>query len=335
METNKSNNEVMANKSVVVGIVTLVVFLIALIAVGMFCLKEPEATIQGQADATTVRVSGKLIGRVAEFYVEEGDMVKAGDTLVRIYSSTTDAQLVQARAAQTAAKAQASKADAGTRAELKTSAEQLWHQAQAAETITKKTYERMENLFKQGVVSEQKRDEAQAAYTAAKAQAAAAKSQYDMACKGLQAQDKQAANAMSEVAHGNVMQVESLLEDQYLVAPCDGEIIDIFPNIGELVMAGAPIMSILRDDTWVAFSVREEKLAKLTMGTEIKTIIPALDNKEVTMKIYHLRDMGSYSIWNATKATGSYDSKTFQVKARPTTPVEGLRPGMSVILIEE
>lgn len=314
----------------------LVAVLLLLFIAGMFLIKPASVEVQGQADATSVRVSGKLPGRVAEFFVQEGDRVKSGDTLVHIYSSTVDAKLYQAKSMEDAASAQNRKVDAGARVQVINSARDLWFQAQAAHTIAKKTYDRMENLYKQGVVSEQKRDEAQAAYSAAAAQETAAKSQYDMAVEGAQKEDKQAALAMKNAAVGSVMEVESILEDQYLVAPCDGEISDIYPNVGELVAAGTPIMNVLKiDDMWITFNVREEMLNKLNMGKEISVKIPGLDMKEVNARIFYIRDMGDYAVWSATKAAGEYDSRTFEVKARPDERVENLRPGMSVLLADD
>ena len=301
--------------------------------IGLFLLKPEPQIIQGQAEATQVRVSGKLPGRVVEFMVEEGQHVLAGDTLVHIHSSLVEAKLSQAEAMETVAKAQNKKVDSGTRVELLNSAYDMWQQAQAGLTIAKKTYERMQSLYKKGVVSEQKRDEAEAAYKAMVATESAAKSQYEMAKAGAQAEDKAAAAAMVAAAQGSVAEVESILSDSYLTAPTDGEISDIFPNVGELVSLGAPIMNVLKlDDMWVSFNVREDLLENLTMGAEVQAIIPALENKEVTLKVFYIRDMGSYAVWRATKVTGQYDAKTFQVKARPVEPVDNLRPGMSVLL---
>ena len=334
MNDNDSKIEVEAkDRSLFAGLAVIIGVVIALTIIGFIFIRPVPEIVQGQAEATSVRVSGKLPGRVAEFYVEEGQHVSKGDTLVRIHSSLVDAKLMQAEAMETAASAQNEKVDAGTRRQIVNAANDLWQQAIAAETITRKTYERMESLFKQGVVSEQKRDEAFAAYNAATAGAKAAKSQYDMAVEGAQKEDKTSAKALVNVAKGGVKEVEAILEDQYLTAPCDGEISDIYPHAGELVAPGAPIMSVLKlADTWVTFNVREELLNNLTMGKEIEVKIPALDNSKVKMKIFYIRDMGSYAVWNATKATGEYDSKTFQVKARPAKQIENLRPGMSVIL---
>lgn len=320
-------------RSLVVGLIALIVIIVVLDLIGLFLLKPEPQIIQGQAEATQVRVSGKLPGRVVEFMVEEGQHVLAGDTLVHIHSSLVEAKLSQAEAMETVAKAQNKKVDSGTRVELLNSAYDMWQQAQAGLTIAKKTYERMQSLYKKGVVSEQKRDEAEAAYKAMVATESAAKSQYEMAKAGAQAEDKAAAAAMVAAAQGSVAEVESILSDSYLTAPTDGEISDIFPNVGELVSLGAPIMNVLKlDDMWVSFNVREDLLENLTMGAEVQAIIPALENKEVTLKVFYIRDMGSYAVWRATKVTGQYDAKTFQVKARPVEPVDNLRPGMSVLL---
>ena len=323
-------------RSLVVGLIALIVIIVVLALIGLFLLKPEPQIIQGQAEATQVRVSGKLPGRVVEFMVEEGQHVLAGDTLVHIHSSLVEAKLSQAEAMETVAKAQNKKVDSGTRVELLNSAYDMWQQAQAGLTIAKKTYERMQSLYKKGVVSEQKRDEAEAAYKAMVATESAAKSQYEMAKAGAQAEDKAAAAAMVAAAQGSVAEVESILSDSYLTAPTDGEISDIFPNVGELVSLGAPIMNVLKlDDMWVSFNVREDLLENLTMGAEVQAIIPALENKEVTLKVFYIRDMGSYAVWRATKVTGQYDAKTFQVKARPVEPVDNLRPGMSVLLKSE
>ena len=320
-------------RSLVVGLIALIVIIVVLALIGLFLLKPEPQIIQGQAEATQVRVSGKLPGRVVEFMVEEGQHVLAGDTLVHIHSSLVEAKLSQAEAMETVAKAQNKKVDSGTRVELLNSAYDMWQQAQAGLTIAKKTYERMQSLYKKGVVSEQKRDEAEAAYKAMVATESAAKSQYEMAKAGAQAEDKAAAAAMVAAAQGSVAEVESILSDSYLTAPTDGEIFDIFPNVGELVSLGAPIMNVLKlDDMWVSFNVREDLLENLTMGAEVQAIIPALENKEVTLKVFYIRDMGSYAVWRATKVTGQYDAKTFQVKARPVEPVDNLRPGRSVLV---
>lgn len=318
------------DRALIFTIVIVLLVLLALAIIGFLCIKPGPDTVQGQGDATEIRISGKLPGRVAEIYVEEGTKVKAGDTLVRITSSLMDARLEQAKAMENVAEATNKKVDAGTRQQIISGALDLVNQAQAATGITRKTYERMENLYSKGVVSAQKRDEAKAAYDAAVAGEAAARSQYELAKAGAQKEDKEAAQSMVRAAQGSVREVDAILEDQYLTAPSDGEITVIYPNVSELVATGAPIMTLQKDDHWAVFNVRETFLKDIKLGSVIKVRIPALD-KTVDMKVYYIKDLGTYANWQATKATGDYDARTFQIKARPDKPVENFRPGMSAI----
>lgn len=332
MSTDNNNSAKKTERSLLLtmGIVIVVVAIIAVI--GFIFMNKPADIIEGQVEGTTVRISGKLPGRVVEFFVEEGDTVHAGDTLVHIHSSLADAQLTQAEAMEEVAKAQNRKVDAGTRSQIIKAAYDLLQQANAAVTITEKTYRRMENLYNQGVMSEQKRDEAKAAYDAAVAARSAAESQYSLAKAGAQKEDKESTAALVSAAGGGVAQVQAVLEDSYLTAPYDGTIDQIYPEAGELVSMGAPIMSLLRKNKrWITFNVREELLVDLTMGKKIKVMVPALGRKDIEAEIYYIRDMGSYATWHSTKATGSWDSRTFEIKARPTEEVANLRPGMSVV----
>ena len=327
-----STQEQKENKALLVALSVVVIASIVLAIIGFVFLDKPADIIEGQADATSVRISGKLPGRVMDIYVSEGDMVRAGDTLVHIHSSLAEAKLMQAEGMETVARTQDRKVDAGTRIQIINSARNLVTQAEAAVTIARKTYDRLQNLYDEGVVSEQKRDEAKAAYDAAVAGHNAAKSQLELAIAGAQKEDKESAAAMVNVAKGGVAEVQSVLEDQYLLAPCDGQIDQIYPEVSELVMLGAPIMSLLKtQDKWVTFNVREDLLKDMPLGGEIEVMIPALDKKKVKAKIYYSRDLGSYATWQATKATGQWDSKTFEIKARPLEDLPELRPGMTVV----
>ncbi len=320
------------NRNLMIALGVVVILFIVFAILGFLFLNKPEEVIEGQADATSVTISGKLPGRVMEIMVKEGDMVKAGDTLVHIHSSLAEARLYQAQNAEEAAESQNRKIDAGTRSQIVQGALDMVRQAEAAVEIARKTYTRLDNLYKENVVSEQKRDEAKAAYDAAVAAAGAARSQYNLAVAGAQKEDKQTAQAMVNVAKGGVREVESLLEDQYLTAPCDGQIDQIYPEPGELVSLGTPIMNLLKiQDKWITFNVREELLSDFKIGKKVKVMIPALDKKEIEAEVYYIRDMGSYATWRATKATGQWDSRTFEVKARPADNVPDLRPGMTVV----
>lgn len=319
-------------KTLVATILIVVLLIAALAVIGFLTIEQGPDTIQGQAEASEVRISGKLPGRVVKLYVEEGQEVHKGDTLVHIHSTLAEAKLDQAQAMEEVAQAADKKVDAGTRIQIVEAAKDVWVQSQAALGIAEKTYERLESLFEEGVVSEQKRDEAKAAYEAAKAGEAAAKSQYDLALAGPQEEDKTAASAMVKAAKSGVKEVDAVLKDQYLLAPCDGRITVVYPEVSELIAMGAPVMSLQKDDHWAVFNMRETSLKNLREGSKIKVRIPALD-REVVMEVFYIRDLGTYANWQATKSTGDFDARTFQVKARAADHIEGFRPGMSVIYL--
>jgi HlyD family secretion protein len=269
MDNEKIDQKKEANRSIMIVLGIIVAALAVTAIAGFMFMNKPAEIVEGQAEGTTVRISGKLPGRVVEFYVHEGDTVKAGDTLVHIHSSVAEAQLTQAEAMRQAAKAQNRKVDAGTRSQIIKAAHDLLQQATAAVTITGKTYERIENLYKSGVVSEQKRDEAKAAYDAAVAAQGAAESQYSLALAGAQSEDKQASAAMVNAADGSVEQVNAILEDSYLVAPYDGTIDEIYPEAGELVSMFAKSCSttsrwVKRSQSWCPLSANAKSKSKST-----------------------------------------------------------------------
>ena len=310
----------------VLGLVIATVCIIGSITYG-----KTNEIMQGQMEATEYRVSSKVPGRIMEFRVKEGDKVKAGDTLAIIEAPEVMAKKAQAEAVKTAAVALNDKAEAGAREEQIQGAYELWQKAIVNRDIWDKSFKRVSNLYKEGVVSEQKYDETKAQYDAAVATEKAAKSQYDMAVKGAQKEDKEMAAAKVEQAKGVVAEVNSYINETILLAYADGEVTDIFPHIGELVGTGAPIMNIaMMDDMWATFNVREDHLRKLPLGSHFTAEFPAL-GASVVMEVNYMKDRGDYAAWKATKQTGQYDLKTFEVRAVPVTKVEGLRPGMTVI----
>ena len=220
-------------------------------------------------------------------------------------------------------------------AEQRSAAEQAKaqaEQAKAAAEVTKKSYDRVQRLFNEGVITAQKRDEVFAQYKASEAQEKAAKSQYDMAVEGARAEEKAAAAAQVNRARGAVAEVNSYMRETVQVAQMEGEVSDIYPKVGELVGTGAPIMSIaVMNDMWGTFNVREDQLEGMTVGSEFTAYSPAF-KKDLKMKVYYIKDQGSFAVWKATKANGQYDLKTFEVKARPVEKLDGLRPGMSLII---
>lgn len=319
--------------NLVIGIVALIVIILLIAIIGYFVSKPKPLMIQGEAEASEYRVSGKVPGRIEELYVKEGQMVHKGDTVALIDSPEVRAKLAQANAIKAAASSQSRKAQNGARKEQIAGAYELYQQALVQEDVMKKSFDRIQKLYDQKVIAAQKYDEVKAKYDASVAQTKAAKSQYDMAVNGAREEDKAAAKALVDQADGALMEVESYLSELYLTAPADGIISALFPKVGELVGQGAPVASVTDlNDVWFTFNVREDYFHGMKQGDKITVIIPALDGKEVPATVNYVAVRESYATWKATKETGMYDAKTFEVRAVPDVTVDGIRPGMSAIV---
>ena len=320
------------HKNIMLAVLGFSAVVVIVAVIGLIALDRDPDIIQGQIEVSEYRVSSKVPGRILELRVKEGDYVKAGDTLAILDAPEVRAKMEQAQSAQSAAAALELKAQNGARKEQIQGAFSVLQQAKAGFEIAEKSYNRVQRLFDEGVMSAQKRDEAFASYKAMEAQMKAAQSQYDMAVNGARMEDKMAATAQVGRAKGPVQEVNSYIHETVQIAQKEGEVTDVYPKVGELVGTGSPIMSIaMMDDMWGTFNVREDQLNGMQVGTEFSVFVPAF-NKEVKMKVYHLKDQGSFAVWKATKANGQYDLKTFEVKARPVEKLEGLRPGMSLVI---
>ena len=318
--------------SIVLAILGFTAVVVIAGMIGYFTLGKADDVIQGEIEVSEYRVSSKVPGRILELRVKEGDYVHAGDTLAILDAPEVEAKKTQAESAEDAAAAMKAMADNGARRQQIQGAFELWQQAKAGLEISKKTYDRVQRLFNEGVMSAQKRDEAFAAYKAYEAQERAAKSQYDMAREGARKEERAAAAAQVNRAKGAVQEVSSYINETVQIAQVEGEVSDIYPKVGELVGTGSPIMSIsIMSDVWGTFNVREDQLNGLKIGSEFTAFSPAF-KKDIKMKVYYIKDQGSYAVWKATKSSGQYDLKTFEVKARPVGKLDGLRPGMTLVM---
>lgn len=324
-------NEKQQNKSILFAIAIFVLVVMAVGIIGYFCIGTAKEEIQGEIEVEEYRVSSKVPGRILEICVKEGDFVHAGDTLAILDSPEVEAKKVQASSAEDAATALSDMAQAGARQEQIRGAYEVWQQASAGAEVAKKSYERIQRLFDEGVVTAQKRDEVYATYKAMEAQEKAAKSQYDMAKNGARNEEKRAAAAQVNRAKGAIQEVNAYIHETVQIAQMDGEVSDIYPKIGELVGTGAPIMTIsMMKNVYSVFNVREDQLNGMKVGDTFTAFCPAF-KKDLELKVYYIKDQGSFATWKATKSNGQYDLKTFEVKARPIKPFEGLRPGMTLI----
>ena len=310
----------------------ILVIVIAIIALGWYLVKSEPVLIQGTVECTSYKASSKIAGRIDAMKVKQGEVVEKGRLLYTLSTPELDAKLQQAEAVRSAAKALDDKAVAGARSQQIESALNMWQKAQTGKELAKKTYERVQNLYRDGVVPAQKLDEAKANYDAMVATENAAHSQYRMALEGARKEEKAAAAAQVRQAQGVVKEVEAYLGDAMIYSPVAGEISSIISEEGELVGSGYPIVTILDlNDAWITFNIKETMLPKIEIGKSIEAYIPALD-KNITLEVSYIAVQADFATWNATRTQGSFDIRTFAVKMKPTDAVSGLRPGMSAIV---
>ena len=288
--------------------------------------------LQGLMDAKTVSVAAKVPGRLGKIAVEEGTLVTAGDTVATLLVPEIEAKVAQAKAAQTAARAQSEMAEAGSRVQAVAAAKADVVRARAGADLAKTTYERVAALYADGLVSVQKRDEAFAQKKNAEELLAAAKAKLSAVTEGARQEEKRAAAAMADKASGAVAEASSLAGESDIRTPVTGEVTRVVMHEGEVVPAGFPVVLVTDvANAWAVFNIREDELKAIKKGAVIDTFVPALD-KTVPMTVYWINPRGDYAVWRATRQSTGYDIRTFEVRARPAAPVADLRPGMTVVV---
>ncbi|MCK5847021.1 MAG: efflux RND transporter periplasmic adaptor subunit [Bacteroidales bacterium] len=322
----------MKSRNIIIGIATLLV--LAMIAVtGWIMSNPPDIILQGMVEAKHIKVASKIPGRINKILVSVGQSVKAGDTLIIIGTPELDAKLKQAESVHNAAESQSEKAQNGAREEQIQGAYNLWQKARAAVDVYRKTYKRVKTLHSEGVVPAQKLDEVTAKYKAAQQDEHAARAMYEMAKKGAREEDKKGAAALVDQTDGVLQEIDSYLSEAQVKTPISGEVASIISQEGEIVNSGFPIATVVDlNDVWFTFNIREDYLSKVKMGKAIIVNVPALDNEEIIVKVIFINPLGDFATWKATKTTGDFDMRTFEVKARPVDKIDGLRPGMTALI---
>ena len=323
----------MKNTKVIKSVVSIIIIAI-LVLIGIWFISKPKTIVlQGRIEAKEIYLSSKLPTRLKSIEVKEGASVTKGQLLATLESPEIDAKELQAVAAKDAAIAQQNKAINGARKEEINAYKSLYGKATAGANVMLKSYERIENLFKDGVVSEQKRDEVFAKKEAALNDQKAAYNKYQLALKGARKEDIEAANALVRRAEGAITELEIYKNERYIISPIDAEVLNFLPEEGELIGAGYPVAHLVDlSNAYAIVNVKETILYNFKKGSEFKATVPALENKIITFKIYYIAALGDYATWNATKSTGDFDIRTFEIKASPVTSETELRPGMSLLI---
>jgi len=324
------NRKTLATIAVILAIAAFITYTFIVI------LKKEPLVLQGEVEAKQVNVASKIPGRIQEIAVKRGQTIKKGDFVFSISSPEIDAKLAEATAARSAANAQNKKAINGAQAEDIDAAYSLYVKAEAAAQFAEKSFARIQNLYKEGVVPEQQRDETETKMKAARETANAAKSQWQKAEKGAREEDREAALALVHRADAAIQEVNAYLSETTINAISDGEVSGVNVEEGELVSTGFPVVTIMNpDDIWVTLFIREDYLSRFKIGETFTAVIPGLNSNQFEFKVTYMNPTGDFARWNATKTSGEFDLKSFEIEARPVNKIEGLRPGMTAVITLE
>ncbi|PID47850.1 MAG: hypothetical protein CR967_02790 [Proteobacteria bacterium] len=319
-----------------INLILILIILAIFIWLGMTFFKayKPKPyQLQGQIEAQSYSISSKVAGRIEKVFVKKGDRVKKGDLIFSINSPELQAKIDQAKASKDAAKALAQQAKSGARKQQISAAYDNYKKAKVASNLAKKTYERVNNLYKDGVVSKQTKDEAYTKYQASIYTKEAALQMYNLAREGTREETKLAALNKEKAAASVVAEVEAIASDLNIKSFYDGEVNNVLLQSGELAPTGFPVVQITdMNDAWLVLHVREDELEKFKKGSTFKGKIPALGNKSFTFKVSFISVMGDFATWRATDARKGFDMKTFEIEARAVEPIKDLRVGMSVLV---
>ncbi|MFS1920443.1 HlyD family secretion protein [Vibrio lentus] len=307
--------------------------IIGLVGYSFYQAYQPQPVkLQGQIDAQQYSISSKVPGRIDEVFVRKGDSVEKGELIFSLLSPEIDAKLEQAKAGQKAAGALAKQAENGARTQQIQAAKDQWLKAKAAADLMDKTYQRVNNLYNDGVVAEQKRDEAKTQWQAAKYTESAAFQMYQLAREGARDETKVAAAQKALMAAGAVAEVEAYAKDTQIHSWFSGEVAQVLLSSGELAPQGFPVVTVIdTKDAWAVLNVREDMLKHFEKGSQFEAYLPALD-KSLTFQVTHIAVMGDFATWRSTDAAQGFDLRTFEVEARPVDTSETLRMGMSLVV---
>ncbi|WGV99416.1 biotin/lipoyl-binding protein [Vibrio sp. YMD68] len=312
---------------------SLVVGVVAWVGFSFYQAYQPKPIrLQGMIEAQQYSISSKVPGRINQVLVRKGDKVKQGDLIFTLHSPEIEAKLAQAKAGEKAAGALASEAENGARTQQIQASKDQWLKAKSAADLLEKTYQRINNLFNDGVVAEQKRDEVKTQWQAAKYTESAAFQMYQLTKEGARDETKIAAAEKVLMAAGAVAEVEAFAEDTQIESWFDGEVSQVLLQSGELAPQGFPVVTVIdTQDAWAVLNVREDYLKHFTKGTQFDAFLPALD-KTISFTVMHVAVMGDFATWRSTDASQGFDLRTFEVEARPTDSTESLRMGMSLVV---
>ena len=312
--------------------ILVTVIIATVVGLALWYLVQPQPLlIQGEADATRIDIAARVDGRVAKRPVVRGEDAPAGQLLFEIDNPELVAKLREAEAALAVAMAELARINVGTRAEVVAQRKAAVDAADANLTLARRTYDRIKELAGNGNAPIQRLDEVTNALQVAQRSDDQAKLAYKEAVTGYTPEEHAIAQANVVKARAAIETIKAQVSELVVKAPIAAQVYQIGAELGEYVAPGVPLLSLVDlSDVWLRFELREDLVKGLKVGDRFQARIPALGDRLVTAEIKLIATKGEYAGWRATRATGDFDLRTFQVRAYPTTLIKELRPGMSV-----
>lgn len=313
-------------------LLTLLLIILLVSLALLFRANSRNIVLQGEVDASEVIVSSKAGGRVSRHHVQRGDNVQAGQLLMELESPELLAQLRAAAAVRDQAQARLDLSMNGTREENIRHLEAMLGDAQATYRNAQAQWQRSNNIARQGYISAQERDNARQVRDSARDKVNAAQANLDEALKGDRSEQRAGYAAQLRQAEQSLLEVKAQADELQVLAPVAGEVGPIPADVGELMNAGSPLLTLVRlQQPWFVFYLREDILAQVKKGDKIMLRVPALNHQQISAEVRYIAPLGDYATRRATRATGDFDLKTFEVRLYPSEPTSGLRQGMSAL----
>jgi HlyD family secretion protein len=309
-----------------------VLALAALGAVLWFATRPPPLTVQGEVSSDRVDISPRVAGRVAKLGADVGDSVDRGTVIAELESPQLVATLIAARAALGVARADLNRINS-TRPETIAARRAEFAAAEADVTLNQETFDRKAQLARTGNTPQSVVDEATRNLELAIRKRESAEAALQLATTGASPEERALAAAQAKQAEAALNQREVDVAELTVRAPIAAQVTTRVASLGENFSAGSPLFSLIDTrNIWFTFNLREDLLGGLKIGDTFDVTVPAFKSQVMPVRVTMINVQGQYATWRATRATGDFDLRTFEVRAVPTQAVEGLRPGMSAIV---
>ncbi len=332
MKLKKTDGADSPQKTPRAAVVVVALSITAIVVLSLWYLVQPQPLlVQGEADATRIDIAARVDGRVAQRPVDRGQNVTGGQVLVTIDNPQLLTKLKEAQAGQAVALADLKRIEVGTRAEVIDQRKAALAAAEASAQLAQQTYDRTKQLTARDFASVQKLDEATATLDVARRSQQQAKLALEEAVAGYTAEERGVAKASVVKADAAIATLQSQVAEMTVKAPVAAQVYVTSAEVGEFVSPGVPLLSLVDlSDLWLRFDLREDLVKGLKIGDRFEMRVPALGDKLITAAIRRIATRGEYAGWRATRATGDFDLRTFEIRAYPVEPLPELRPGMSV-----